>query len=273
MQSSLIEFVHDQRFIVESKQLLRMHFLSRATCFVALLLALAPVIAVGHSKNETIPKAEDIDVGKIAELNSDEKLPVELAPDQNISDPRRGNPSMSDLSRGDIAPEADFIDSNTPDAKTRHGSATSDQAGSFELGELAESECSASQPIVMGNITWSGNTQQTMEGLGGSIVFYTGWSTQHPNKEAIYDAVFSELQPTILRLRNSWNSPSIWESVDQIIAVDSELVAEANKRLPDRKPKIMLTSWSPPAFLKQNGILGGTGNSALIKDNMTDRFV
>lgn len=244
-----------------------------------LLLDLVPALALCDpeedklsAKTPPLPDADDIEVELIAELEPDAKLPVDLAPDQDVYDPRRGNPSMADLLKDQTAADADVTAAaaTASDQKTRQGESPSELP---VLGELDESECSASQPVVMGNITWTGERKQTMEGMGGSMVFYTNWLTFHPNKNAIYKAIYSELQPSILRLRNSWDSPNVWQSVNDILAVDQELVAEANKRLPNRKPKVLLTSWSPPAFLKSNGVLGGLGNSALIKDNMTDQFV
>lgn len=55
--------------------------------------------------------------------------------------------------------------------------------------------------------------------------------------------------------------------------MDAELFGAAQTRLVGREPKVLLTSWSPPAILKENGILSGTGNSVLVKGNDTDLFV
>lgn len=60
---------------------------------------------------------------------------------------------------------------------------------------------------------------QTMNGFGGACVYLEKWLTAHPNKEEIYDLIFKDLNPDILCIRNS--------------------------------------SWSPPAYLKKNGVLNG----------------
>jgi hypothetical protein len=92
-------------------------------------------------------------------------------------------------------------------------------------------------------------------------------------KKDMYDAIFGELQPSILRMRNSWDSPNQWQDVNNIMSVDEELFREAKARLGKRVPKVMLTSWSPPARLKESGVLGGAGNSVLVKGNKTNQFV
>jgi hypothetical protein len=136
-----------------------------------------------------------------------------------------------------------------------------------------EGECTAGQPVRIGNVTWSGSRKQTMEGIGASLVFYTNWITNHKNKAEIYDIIFGEMKPTILRMRNSWDCPNQFQTVNDILKTDSELFREATKRLSRRAPKVLLTSWSPPASLKENRLLLGTGNSVLIKGNKTDQFV
>lgn len=71
-----------------------------------------------------------------------------------------------------------------------------------------------------------------MEGTGGSMVFYTNWLTFHSNKEKIYGALFTELQPSILHLHNVWESPTAFQNVKKnVLAVDEELAAEAHGRL------------------------------------------
>jgi glucuronoarabinoxylan endo-1,4-beta-xylanase len=97
-------------------------------------------------------------------------------------------------------------------------------------------------------------THQTMEGFGASVAYYDNWLTAHPNKAAIYEFVFYDLGLDILRLRNMYNNtggnfaPDSKQIVEQMY-VNSEII-----------PKIMISSWSPPANLKSNGSTqnGGT---------------
>lgn len=71
-----------------------------------------------------------------------------------------------------------------------------------------EGKCTTGQPVRIGNVTWTGTRRQTMEGIGASLVFYTNWITEHKHKQEIYDKIFGEMKPSILRMRNSWDSPS-----------------------------------------------------------------
>lgn len=138
-----------------------------------------------------------------------------------------------------------------------------------------DTECSENQVVRLGNVTMDISiTHQRMEGIGASLVFYTNFLTFHPYKDEIYDAIFGEIKPTVLRMRNSWDSPNRWQSVEDILDVDEELFKASKQRLPERVPKVLLTSWSPPAALKKNGLLVGTKpDAALIKDNDTHQYV
>ena len=49
---------------------------------------------------------------------------------------------------------------------------------------------------------------QTIKGFGGSLAYYEGWVTSHPNKSGIYNALFGELSLDILRLRNAFDYDS-----------------------------------------------------------------
>ena len=93
---------------------------------------------------------------------------------------------------------------------------------------------------------------QTIEGLGGAICFYNGWFTAHPYKQEIFDYAFSGLNLSMLRIGN-W-----WRGVDSQDTSTYEIVDAANQRLGHSVP-IMISSWSPPAYLKSNGEVGNGG--------------
>ena len=93
---------------------------------------------------------------------------------------------------------------------------------------------------------------QTIEGLGGAVCFYNGWFTAHPNKQEIFDHAFSGLQLSMLRLGN-W-----WRGTDGQDNATYEIVNAANQRLNYSVP-ILMSSWSPPAYLKSNGEVANGG--------------
>lgn len=94
---------------------------------------------------------------------------------------------------------------------------------------------------------------QTMEGFGASIAYYQNWLIDHPNKAEIYDAIFNELGLSILRLNNWYITYENESSFDDHA---KEIVAEAKKSVGEDL-KIMMSSWTPPAYLKSNNSSGG----------------
>jgi glucuronoarabinoxylan endo-1,4-beta-xylanase len=88
---------------------------------------------------------------------------------------------------------------------------------------------------------------QTLVGFGASISYVNDELVQHPSKQAVYEAVFGGLGLDVLRLRNRYGYAG-----DDNLASASEVVAAATASL-GHAPKLMLTSWSPPAALKANG--------------------
>jgi hypothetical protein len=95
--------------------------------------------------------------------------------------------------------------------------------------------------------------KQTMEGIGFSNAFYTNWWQNHPKKNEIFSLMFTQLQPTILRLRNCYELEDMSPSELQI---DADFVLTAKKML-GYTPKILLTAWTPPASMKVSGTLSG----------------
>lgn len=98
------------------------------------------------------------------------------------------------------------------------------------------------------------NPFQTIEGLGGAICFYNGWVRAHPYKEEIYQHAFAGLNLSMLRLGNWFR----YQSNTNFDADAAEFVARANTLL-GRPVPILMSSWSPPAFLKSNGQVGNGG--------------
>lgn len=107
------------------------------------------------------------------------------------------------------------------------------------------------------------NQEQLIHGFGGALVFYTNYIGPHPKKYDILWAIFNELQPSAIRLRNKYNQPNQYNSAEELIQIDRDLMSEASQRIKPA-PRIMMASWSPPSYLKENNQLtGGNGANVL----------
>ena len=89
--------------------------------------------------------------------------------------------------------------------------------------------------------------------MEASIAYYQNWLIDHPNKAEIYDVIFNELGLSVLRLNNWYityeNEPSFDDHA-------KEIVSEAKKSVGEEL-KIMMSSWTPPAYLKSNNSAAG----------------
>jgi len=100
------------------------------------------------------------------------------------------------------------------------------------------------EPEATGGVDM-GTVYQELEGFGAAGAWYEGWLTSHPLKNEIYDVLFAQLGLDIYRLRNTYdiNSDYITSSAEIVAAAESSLGYPI---------KIMISSWSPPAYLKSN---------------------
>jgi glucuronoarabinoxylan endo-1,4-beta-xylanase len=85
---------------------------------------------------------------------------------------------------------------------------------------------------------------QTMEGFGGALAFYANFLSDHPNRNEIYDLIFRDLGLDILRIGN-------WYQTSLVDAPTVAVVAAATASL-GHAPRLLMSSWSPPASLKSN---------------------
>lgn len=93
---------------------------------------------------------------------------------------------------------------------------------------------------------------QKIEGLGASTAFYTPNLVNHQKKDELYNLLFKDLSLDILRIQNYYdiNSQNFNETV--------EIIKNGQAAL-GRDMKIMISSWSPPVYLKNNAnLIGGT---------------
>jgi len=98
------------------------------------------------------------------------------------------------------------------------------------------------------------SVKQKIEGFGGNGAFYEGWLSAHPQKEEIYSTIFGGLGTSIYRIRNSYETGYYPEDMQR----QAEAIQAAEISL-GHPVKIMISSWSPPKYLKSNGNeVGGT---------------
>jgi glucuronoarabinoxylan endo-1,4-beta-xylanase len=93
---------------------------------------------------------------------------------------------------------------------------------------------------------------QKIEGFGASTAFYTPDLVNHQKKNELYNLLFKDLSLDILRIHNYYdiNPQNFSETVEIIKSGQATL---------DRHMKIMISSWSPPVYLKSNeNMIGGT---------------
>jgi glucuronoarabinoxylan endo-1,4-beta-xylanase len=94
----------------------------------------------------------------------------------------------------------------------------------------------------------AGKTYQTLEGFGAATAYYQNWISAHPNKKALYDAFFKDLNLSILRLQNVYRPAKGADFAKD----DADIVKGATASL-GHPIRILMSSWSPPADLKSNG--------------------
>lgn len=112
---------------------------------------------------------------------------------------------------------------------------------------------------------------QTVGGIGGGIVYYQDWLTNHPNREAVYDTLFNGLGISCLRMGN-WAIEDI-ES-DKVVVNNDATIYKAAKEYLGKDLTVIMASWTPPAYLKASNSRNGSANdafSSLKKEN--GRFV
>ena len=107
---------------------------------------------------------------------------------------------------------------------------------------------------------------QTLVGFGAAVAYYADWLTSFPSDSPINDAAFRDLGLDILRLRDKFDRQDFRASSD--ITTEVTVLARATQSL-GRVPKILLSSWSPPANLKASGLEYCTNTDQAAKSGCT----
>jgi len=102
------------------------------------------------------------------------------------------------------------------------------------------------QMVVSGYVDIT-TVYQELEGFGASVNWWEGYLIAHPLKNLIYDCLFGQLGLDIYKLRNAYEIPN----GDEYIINSGEIVSAAQLSL-GHPIKIMITSFTPPAYLKSN---------------------
>ncbi len=93
---------------------------------------------------------------------------------------------------------------------------------------------------------------QKIEGFGASGAYYTENLVDHKDKTELYNVLFKELGLDIFRIKNS-------HDMDPKIFKDTVEIAKCAEAALGRDLKIMISSWSPPTYLKSDAnTIGGT---------------
>jgi glucuronoarabinoxylan endo-1,4-beta-xylanase len=105
-------------------------------------------------------------------------------------------------------------------------------------------------------------TYQTIEGFGASISWYYTSLYSHNKNSEIYNYLFNELGLNILRLRNIYGKSSEFSVLGAIV--------DSFYSYSDNDPKVLISSWSPPASLKSNN---STNNGGTLDTTATGEYV
>ena len=109
---------------------------------------------------------------------------------------------------------------------------------------------------------------QTLEGFGAALAWYQDLIVDGASDE-LYEFLFPELGLDILRFRNRFERS---DPRDGDLRLEVEIFRRATQALGHR-PKLMLSSWSPPAPLKANGKERCFGNDDCTLKKREGRFV
>ena len=109
---------------------------------------------------------------------------------------------------------------------------------------------------------------QTLEGFGASVAFYIDRALGDPSPE-FYRLLFPDLGVDILRFRNRYGRS---DPEDGDLRQEVEILQRATEAL-GHPPRIMLSSWSPPASLKANGTERCHGNADCTLKKENGQFV
>jgi glucuronoarabinoxylan endo-1,4-beta-xylanase len=104
---------------------------------------------------------------------------------------------------------------------------------------------------------------QTLVGFGGAVAFYTNFLSAR--SDDIFTVLFADLGIDILRIGNWYQNQPATGTTTTTAFTDSAIVAVVQKARAalGHAPKLLMSSWSPPAYLKSNATTKGTRGSLI----------
>lgn len=130
------------------------------------------------------------------------------------------------------------------------------------------SQAGMAAPTVSSSVSiYPKQVGQTVGGIGGGIVYYQDWVTNHPYREAVYDTLFNGLGLSCLRIGN-WateNNDKCNRDVD-----NDAIIVKAYKQYCGDDMPLFMSAWSASASLKACNSINGsnsTGKASLKKVN------
>lgn len=138
--------------------------------------------------------------------------------------------------------------------KVQSGDRAADSPGGLTVAEAPAPEpiqeaLDPSAPEVSAAITVHlEQRHQTLEGFGAALAWHQGRLVGNVSEE-VYELLFPELGLDILRFRNRHERS---DRTDGNLAEEVYIFQQATRAL-GKPPRLMLSSWSPPAALKENG--------------------
>ena len=115
-------------------------------------------------------------------------------------------------------------------------------------------------------------TKQKILGFGGVSVYYQNWITALGSEtaEALYDTAFTGLNLSLLRVGN-------WLQDTTASLENDKTIIQAGKSRLGNHMKVLMSSWSAPAYLKPSGSLDGSDASgdsllATLKTSSSDLY-
>jgi len=94
---------------------------------------------------------------------------------------------------------------------------------------------------------------QTIEGFGGGFMFGV-WPYGQPYKDELYDSIFNKAGVNIVRVANFYDPET-----DTGVIPELPMMKEVQALYPD--VKVMMASWSPPKYLKEQDTIAGKLNN------------
>jgi glucuronoarabinoxylan endo-1,4-beta-xylanase len=91
-------------------------------------------------------------------------------------------------------------------------------------------------------------THQTLDGFGAAGAWYEGDVVNNPQKSTLYNVLFGELGLDIYRVRNAYDQ----NGGADYMSKSGQIVAAGEASL-GHPLRVMISSWSPPSYLKSNG--------------------